>query len=65
MRIVSVMPTWDVRRFETLDSTNTWVVAQARKGALEGLVAVADHQSAGHGRLGWPSDEDDGDPGQA
>ena len=45
------VPTWDVRRFESIDSTNTWVMAQARAGAPEGLVAVADHQSAGRGRL--------------
>ena len=45
-------PAFDVRRFETIDSTNTWVVAKARSGAAEGLVAVADHQTAGRGRLG-------------
>ena len=45
-------PTWDVRHFATIDSTNTWVIAQARAGAPEGLVAVADHQTAGRGRLG-------------
>ena len=44
--------TFDVRRFETIDSTNTWVMASARDGAPEGLVAVADHQTAGRGRLG-------------
>jgi BirA family biotin operon repressor/biotin-[acetyl-CoA-carboxylase] ligase len=44
--------TFDVRRFETIDSTNTWVLEQARAGAPEGLVAVADHQTAGRGRLG-------------
>jgi BirA family biotin operon repressor/biotin-[acetyl-CoA-carboxylase] ligase len=43
---------WDVRRFESIDSTNTWVMAEARRGAAEGLVAVADHQTAGRGRLG-------------
>ena len=44
--------TFDVRRFETIDSTNTWVLEQARSGAPEGLVAVADYQTAGRGRLG-------------
>jgi len=44
--------TWDVRRFPSLGSTNDWVLAQARSGADEGLVAVADHQVAGRGRLG-------------
>lgn len=43
---------WDIRRFDTIDSTNTWVMGEARAGAAEGLVAVADHQSAGRGRLG-------------
>lgn len=43
---------FDVRRFETIDSTNTWVLEQARAGAPEGLVAVADYQTAGRGRLG-------------
>jgi BirA family biotin operon repressor/biotin-[acetyl-CoA-carboxylase] ligase len=42
---------WEVRWFETIDSTNTYLRAQARLGAPEGLVAVADHQSAGRGRL--------------
>lgn len=41
-----------MRRFGDIDSTNTWVVEQARAGASAGLVAVADHQSAGRGRLG-------------
>lgn len=43
---------FDVHRFETIDSTNTWVLEQARSGAPEGLVAVADYQTAGRGRLG-------------
>ncbi len=42
----------DVRRFATLDSTNRYPLDQARQGAPEGVVAVADHQSAGRGRLG-------------
>jgi BirA family biotin operon repressor/biotin-[acetyl-CoA-carboxylase] ligase len=41
----------EVRRFGEIDSTNTWLLAEARAGAPEGLVAVADHQSAGRGRL--------------
>lgn len=41
----------DIRRFETIDSTNVWVAEQAREGAPEGLVAVADYQTAGRGRL--------------
>jgi BirA family biotin operon repressor/biotin-[acetyl-CoA-carboxylase] ligase len=42
---------WEVRRFEQVDSTNTYMRAEARLGAPEGVVAVADHQSAGRGRL--------------
>ena len=40
-----------VRRFEEIDSTNRWVAEQARGGAADGLVAVAEMQSAGRGRL--------------
>jgi len=42
---------WDVRRFAVIDSTNTYLKAQARRGAPDGTVAVADHQTAGRGRL--------------
>src|SRR4029077_527548 len=42
----------DIRRFGELDSTNRWLLDAARAGAPEGLVAVADHQTAGRGRLG-------------
>jgi len=44
--------TFDIRRFATIGSTNTWLMDQARAGAAEGLVAVADEQTAGRGRLG-------------
>jgi BirA family transcriptional regulator, biotin operon repressor / biotin---[acetyl-CoA-carboxylase] ligase len=44
-------PKWDIRWFEEIDSTNTYVREQARRGAPAGLVAVADHQTAGRGRL--------------
>lgn len=43
---------WTVRRFETIDSTNRWVLEESRAGAPEGLVAVAEHQAAGRGRRG-------------
>lgn len=43
---------WDVRRFDTLPSTNDWLLAEARAGAPAGTVAVADHQRSGRGRLG-------------
>lgn len=42
---------WEVRRFDVIDSTNRWLVEQARAGARAGLVAVADHQTAGRGRF--------------
>jgi BirA family transcriptional regulator, biotin operon repressor / biotin---[acetyl-CoA-carboxylase] ligase len=42
----------DVRRFDSIDSTNRYLLDEARSGAPEGLVAVADSQEAGRGRLG-------------
>jgi len=42
----------DVRRFDSIDSTNRYLLDEARSGAPEGVVAVADHQTAGRGRLG-------------
>ena len=41
-----------MRIHEELPSTNTALVEEAREGAPEGLVVVADHQTAGRGRLG-------------
>lgn len=41
-----------VRIFDELGSTNTALMEEARAGAREGLVVVADHQTAGRGRLG-------------
>jgi BirA family biotin operon repressor/biotin-[acetyl-CoA-carboxylase] ligase len=41
-----------VRTYAELDSTNTALVGEARSGAPEGLVLVADHQTGGRGRLG-------------
>ena len=43
---------FEVRRFAELGSTNTYLLEQARAGAPEGVVAVADHQTEGRGRLG-------------
>jgi BirA family biotin operon repressor/biotin-[acetyl-CoA-carboxylase] ligase len=43
--------TWTIRRFAELDSTNRHLLDEARAGAPEGAVAVADHQTAGRGRL--------------
>jgi BirA family biotin operon repressor/biotin-[acetyl-CoA-carboxylase] ligase len=42
----------EVRWFEELDSTNTYLLGQARAGAAGGVVVVADRQTAGRGRLG-------------
>jgi BirA family biotin operon repressor/biotin-[acetyl-CoA-carboxylase] ligase len=42
---------WEIRRFPEIDSTNTYLLDQARQGVAEGLVAVAEHQTAGRGRL--------------
>ena len=42
----------DVRWFATIDSTNRYLLEEARLGAPEGVVAVADEQTAGRGRLG-------------
>ena len=43
--------TWRVEHFEEINSTNTYVAEKAKEGASEGLVARADYQSAGRGRL--------------
>ncbi len=47
----------DVRWFDELGSTNTWLLEAAASGSPEGTVVVADRQSAGRGRLGrtWTS----------
>ena len=42
---------WRIEHFDEIDSTNTWLAQRALEGAPEGLVAVADFQSAGRGRL--------------
>ena len=42
----------EVQWFETVDSTNRYLLQRAAEGAAEGLVAVADEQTAGRGRLG-------------
>ena len=41
-----------VARFADIDSTNRFLLDEARSGGPDGLVAVADHQRAGRGRLG-------------
>ncbi len=42
----------DIRHFESIDSTNRYLLDEARAGAPDGVVAVAEHQTAGRGRLG-------------
>jgi BirA family biotin operon repressor/biotin-[acetyl-CoA-carboxylase] ligase len=44
--------------FESIDSTNACAKTLAETGTIEGTVVVADHQSAGRGRLGrsWKSE---------
>lgn len=42
----------EIRRFSRLDSTNRYLLDVARRRPQPGLVAVAEHQSAGRGRLG-------------
>jgi BirA family biotin operon repressor/biotin-[acetyl-CoA-carboxylase] ligase len=42
----------DIRWFERIDSTNRYLLQCAAEGSSEGLVAVADEQTAGRGRLG-------------
>jgi BirA family biotin operon repressor/biotin-[acetyl-CoA-carboxylase] ligase len=42
----------DVRRYHDVDSTNRVAADLVRSGAPEGVVVVADHQTAGRGRRG-------------
>ena len=44
-------PSWTVLRVPETGSTNTDLVEAARAGAAHGTVLVADHQTAGRGRL--------------
>jgi len=42
---------WTIQRVREVDSTNRQLLADARAGAPDGAVLVADHQTAGRGRL--------------
>ena len=42
---------WEVEWFDEIESTNTYLALRATQGQPEGLVAVANYQSAGRGRL--------------
>lgn len=46
------MVEWQIEKFDVLESTNTYLKALAEKGANEGLVIIADEQTAGRGRRG-------------
>src|SRR5262245_25271114 len=49
--------TFNILHFDSLPSTNLEAAKRAAEGAPEGLVVVADEQTAGRGRLGrqWAS----------
>jgi BirA family biotin operon repressor/biotin-[acetyl-CoA-carboxylase] ligase len=51
-----------ILRFDTLESTNTEAINQAKRGADEGLCVTAKKQTAGRGRHGrtWISEKDAG-----
>lgn len=51
-----------ILRFDTIDSTNSEALKEARHGAEEGLCVVARQQTAGRGRMGrvWVSPPDSG-----
>jgi BirA family biotin operon repressor/biotin-[acetyl-CoA-carboxylase] ligase len=42
---------WRVEHFDEIDSTNSYLKQRATEGGPEGLVALADFQTAGRGRL--------------
>ena len=42
----------DIIRLDSVDSTNTYLMSFAAQGAQEGLVVIADRQTAGRGRRG-------------
>jgi BirA family biotin operon repressor/biotin-[acetyl-CoA-carboxylase] ligase len=48
---ISELGRWQIHHFTELDSTNRYLLEQARGGAADGLVAVANVQTAGRGRL--------------
>lgn len=53
---------FNILRYDTIDSTNTEALKQAKSGADEGLCIVAREQTAGRGRHGrtWVSAKDSG-----
>lgn len=61
-RLDELAPGLRIEVVETATSTNELLAARARAGAEEGLVVVAEHQSAGRGRLdrSWVAPERSG-----
>ncbi len=51
-----------ILRFDSINSTNTEAISQAKRGADEGLCVIAREQTAGRGRHGrtWVSEKDAG-----
>jgi BirA family transcriptional regulator, biotin operon repressor / biotin---[acetyl-CoA-carboxylase] ligase len=45
-------PAWDIREYQSVDSTNLEAKRLLDAGASAGLVVTADHQTGGRGRLG-------------
>ena len=41
----------EIRCFDVMDSTNTYLKKAVRDGAVNGTVVIADHQTAGRGRM--------------
>lgn len=56
--VVADLPDFTVEVLPTIDSTNTELMRRARAGRLEPVLLVAEHQTAGRGRLGrdWHSE---------
>ena len=55
--VVPLLPAFTVEVLPEIDSTNTELMRRARMGQLDPLLLVAEHQTAGRGRLGrtWVS----------
>ncbi len=55
--VVPLLPGFSVEVLPEIDSTNTELMRRARAGQLEPVLLVAEHQTAGRGRLGrsWQS----------
>jgi BirA family biotin operon repressor/biotin-[acetyl-CoA-carboxylase] ligase len=58
--VVPGLPGFSLEVLPRIDSTNTELMRRARAGRLEPVLLVAEHQSAGRGRLGreWLSGQD-------